>query len=177
MNRLGNGDMKIALVNLITRTPTRRVVPEIGSSAEAMIVKQALEFKSQGHYVVLYVSDLYQPGNEEDLGIRIVYLKTLLSGFPEIPLVPGLIAQLRNRYDFVVTSEAFQWATIFAVIARLTSWKRKPRIYVWQELSVHQRVLKKLPSMIFHQLVLRFCLDWQIAKYIPRGLRATLGRA
>ncbi len=164
--------MKIALINPITRTPTNHVVPEIVSNADAMVVKLVAEFKAQGHDVVLYVSDLYQPGRYEDLGIEIVYLKTLLRGMPEIPCVPGLVAELRNRCDIVIASEAFQWSTIFAVIARLTSWKRKPRIYVWQELSVHQRVLKRLPSIIFHKVILRFFLDWQIFKYIPRGLRA-----
>jgi glycosyltransferase involved in cell wall biosynthesis len=33
-------------------------------------------------------------------------------------------------------------------------------------------MLKRLPSRIFHKVVLRFLLDWQIFKYIPRGLRA-----
>ena len=164
--------MKIALINPITRTPTNHVVPEIVSNSDAMVVKLAIEFKAQGHEVVLYVSDLYEPKSHEDLGIKIVYLKTFMRGLPEIPFIPELVAQLRNRYDVVIASEAFQWTTIFAVIARLTSWRLKPRIYVWQELSVHQRMLKRLPSRIFHKIVLRFLLDWQIFKYIPRGLRA-----
>lgn len=164
--------MKIAIVNLITRTPTKRIVPPIDSNKDAMIVKLALEIQALGHEVVLYVSDLYKPILKEELGLEIVYLKTYIRGLPELPFVPSLFSHLRNKHDIVLTSEAFQWATIFAVLARLASWKRKPRIYVWQELSVHQRALKKFPSIIFHRILLRFLLDWQIFKYIPRGLRA-----
>lgn len=170
--------MKIAVVNLITRTPTRtpnkrkRIVSPIDSNKDAMIVKLALEMQSLGHEVVLYVSDLFKPINNEDLGLEIVYLKTYISGLPELPFVPSLIGQLRNNYEVVLTSEAFQWATVFAVLARLFSRKRKPKIFVWQELAIHQRTLRRLPSIFFYQLILRFLLDWQIFRYIPRGIRA-----
>ncbi len=164
--------MKIAVVNLITRTPTKHKVPPIDSNKDAMIVKLALEMQALGHEVVLYVSDLYKPINNEDLDLEVVYLKTYFRGLPELPFVPSLIGQLRNKYDIILTSEAFQWATIFAVLAHLTSWQLKPKIFVWQELSVHQRTLRELPSKFFHQLLLRFILDWMIFRYIPRGIRA-----
>lgn len=164
--------MKIAIVNLITRTPTNHKVPTIDSNQDAMIVKLALEMQALGHEVVLYISDLYEPVNHEDLGVKVVYLKTYLKRMPEIPFVPSLIWQLRNRFDVVLTSETFQWATIFAVIARLVSLKLKPSIFIWHEIAVHQRALKQLPSKIFHQVVLNYFLDWQITRYIPRGQRA-----
>ncbi|MGZ5017288.1 MAG: glycosyltransferase family 4 protein [Methylobacter sp.] len=164
--------MKIAVVNLITRTPTKHKVPPIDSNKDAMIVKLALEMQALGHEVVLYVSDLYKPIHNEDLGLEVVYLKTHLQRLPEIPFVPSLIGQLRNNYDIVLTSEAFQWATIFAVLARLFSWKNKPKIFVWQELAIHQRTLWRLPSIFFHQFLLKFILDWMISYYIPRGIRA-----
>ena len=164
--------MKIAIVNLITRTPTHHKVPTIDSNQDAMIVKLALEMQALGHEVVLYISDLYQPINVEDLGVEVVYLKTYLKRMPEIPFVPSLIWQLRNRFDVVLTSETFQWATIFAVIARLVSFKLKPKIFIWHEIAVHQRAFKQIPSKIFHQVVLKYFLDWQITRYIPRGQRA-----
>jgi len=164
--------MKIAIVNLITRTPTNHKVSTIESNKDAMIVKLALELQALGHDVVLYISDLYQPIKVEDLGIKLVYLKTYLKGMPEIPFVPSLIGYLKNSYDIVLTSETFQWATIFAVIARLISFKHKPKIFIWHEIAVHQRALKQIPSKIFHLIVLKYFLDWQIARYIPRGIRA-----
>ncbi|MDP3818094.1 MAG: glycosyltransferase family 4 protein [Methylotenera sp.] len=164
--------MKIAVINPITRTPTKHIVPQIDSNKDAMIVKLALEMQALGHEIVLFVSDLYKPVNEENLDLEVVYLKTYIRGMPEIPFAPSLIGRLRNQYDVVLTSEAFQWTTVFAVLARLLSWKRKPKIYVWQELSVHQRVLRRLPSIFFHRIILRFFLDWQIFRYVPRGMRA-----
>lgn len=163
--------MKIAIVNPITRTPTNHVVPRITSNRDAMIVKLANELMAAGHEVDLYVSDLYRPVVEEDLGVPVTYLRTYVRGLPEIPFTPFLIARLRNKYDVVLTSEAFQWATLFAVLARWLSFGRKPRIYVWQELSVHQRMLRSLPSRIFHRMVLPVFTPG-IHGFIPRGERA-----
>ena len=151
--------MRIAVVNLITRTPTKHKVPPIDSNKDAMIVKLALEIQAHGHEVVLYVSDLYKPMNNEDFGLEVVYLKTHFRWLPELPFVPSLIGQLRKNYDIILTSEAFQWATIFAVLAQLSSLKCKPKIFVWQELAIHQRALWRLPSIFFHQILLRFLLD------------------
>lgn len=163
--------MKIAIVNPITRTPTHHVVPKISSNRDAMIVKLAREMAALGHEVDLFVSDLYKPDVDEDVGIKVVYLKTYFPRFPEIPFMPSLIARLRDKYDVVLTSEAFQWATLFAVLARLFSFNRRPRIYVWQELSVHQRMLRSLPSLFFHRIVLPV-FGPGIDGFIPRGDRA-----
>lgn len=165
--------MKIAVVNLITRTPTNHKVPIIESNKDAMIVKLVSELCRLGHQVDLYISDLYKPHELEELGIKIIYLRTYMRGLPEIPFVPTLIGHLKNNYDVVLSSEAFQWATILIAISRLFSTRKKFRAYIWQELSVHQRVLKKLPSKLFHRVILRFFLDRQIDKYIPRGNRAS----
>lgn len=164
--------MKIAIVNLITRTPTNHKVPVIESNKDAMIVKLAQELSGLNHEVDLYISDLYRPIKNEELGVNIIYLRTYMRGLPEIPFVPSLIGYLKNNYDVVLSSEAFQWATIFIAASRLLSRRKKFRAYIWQELSVHQRVLKKLPSKFFHRVILRFFLNWQIDKYIPRGSRA-----
>ncbi|MBN8777999.1 glycosyltransferase family 4 protein [Thiobacillus sp.] len=163
--------MKIAIVNPITRTPTKHVVPKIGSNRDAMIVKLAREMAALGHKVDLFVSELYKPEVDEDVGVTVIYLKTYFPGFPEIPFMPSLIARLRDKYDVVLTSEAFQWATLFAVLARLFSFKKRPRIYVWQELSVHQRMLRSLPSLFFHRIVLPV-FGPGIDGFIPRGDRA-----
>jgi len=163
--------MKIAIINPITRTPTNHVVPKIGSNRDAMIVKLAGEMAALGHEVDLFVSDLYRPEVDEDVGVTVVYLKTYFGRFPEIPFMPSLITRLRNQYDVVLTSEAFQWATLFAVLARLLSFERRPRIFVWQELSVHQRMLRTLPSLFFHRIVLPVFAPG-IDGFIPRGERA-----
>jgi glycosyltransferase involved in cell wall biosynthesis len=163
--------MKIAIINPITRTPTNHVVPKIGSNRDAMIVKLAGEMAALGHEVDLLVSDLYRPEVDEDVGVTVVYLKTYFGRFPEIPFMPSLITRLRNQYDVVLTSEAFQWATLFAVLARLLSFERRPRIFVWQELSVHQRMLRTLPSLFFHRIVLPVFAPG-IDGFIPRGERA-----
>lgn len=163
--------MKIAIINPITRTPTNHVVPKIGSNRDAMIVKLTGEMAALGHEVDLFVSDLYKPDVDEDVGVTVIYLKTYFARFPEIPFMPSLITQLRGKYDVILTSEAFQWATLFAVVARLFSFHRRPRVYVWQELSVHQRMLRSFPSLFFHRIALPV-FGPGIDGFIPRGERA-----
>lgn len=164
--------MRLAIVNLITRTPTRRKVPPITSNSDAMIVKLCRELRALDHEVDLYVSDLYEPSESEDLGVNVIYLSTFMRGLPELPFTPGLMQCLRGGYDVVLLSEAFQWSTVFAVLARVLSVGVTPRLYVWQELSVHQRTFRELPSRIFYRLVLKHGLDRFITGYIPRGERA-----
>jgi len=163
--------MKIAIINPITRTPTHHVVPKINSNRDAMIVKLAREMTALGHEVDLFVSDLYKPEVDEDVGVTVVYLKTYFGRLPEIPFMPSLITRLRDQYDVVLTSEAFQWATLFGVLARLFSFKKRPKLYVWQELSVHQRMLRSYPSLFFHRIVLPV-FGPGIDGFIPRGERA-----
>lgn len=163
--------MKIAIINPITRTPTNHVVPKINSNRDAMIVKLAREMAALGHEVDLFVSDLYKPEVDEDIGVTVIYLKTYFARLPEIPFMPSLITRLRGKYDVVLASEAFQWATIFAVMARIFSLGKTPRIYVWQELSVHQRIFRSFPSLFFHRIVLPIFGPW-IDGFIPRGDRA-----
>jgi len=86
-----------------------------------------------------------------------------------IPFTPELFSKLRNNYDVIVCSEVFQWSTIFAVLAKIFSFKRKVKIIIWQEMAKHQRILARCPSLIFHRIILRFFLDRYITKYVPRG--------
>lgn len=164
--------MRLAVVNLITRTPTRRKVPAIASNSDAMIVKLCRELSALGHDVDLYISDLYKPTAHDPLDLNVIYLPTLMRGLPELPCTPNLITKLRSGYDVVLLSEAFQWSTIFAVLSRLLSSGTPSAVFVWQELSVHQRTFRELPSRLFYKIVLRFFLDGFISGYIPRGNRA-----
>lgn len=165
--------MKIAVVNLITKTPlARRSSPEVKSNKDAMIVKFSQELQHHGMDIDLYISDSYRPPVAEDLGICVKYLPTIFKPvfWPSfIPCTPSLFKELRNNYDFVICSEVFQWSTVFAVLSRIFSRQKKPAIVIWQEMSKHQKMLKEMPSRFFHRIVLRYFLDRHIALYVPRS--------
>ncbi len=163
---------KVALINLITRTPlTRHSIPRIRSNQEAMIVKVASELKRTGLDIDLYVSDAYEPEIKENLEVRIFYLPTLLKSifWPTcLPFTPQLGRRLINNYDIVVCSEAFQLSTVLAVMAKIVS-KKKMKLFVWQEMARHQRLFNQWFSIVFYKLILKYLLDQHISYYIPRS--------
>ncbi len=165
--------MKIAIINLITRTSLcRQKVVRIQSNKDAMIVKFVKEMRDQGVPLDLYVSDAYKPVNDEDLDFKIHYLP---NRFPKIfwpsriPFTPSLFKELRDSYDIVICSESFQWSTVIAVFAKIFSFKKKIKIVVWQELAKHQSVFRGWPSIFFHKVILRYFLDHFISGYVPRS--------
>lgn len=168
--------MKIAVINLITRTSLyRHKVPPVQSNRDAMIVKFVTELKSQGADVDLYISDAYKPLNDEALDIKINYLPTCLKWIfwpTRLPFTPSLFRELKNRYDIVICSEAFQWSAVIAVFAGIFSREKKMKIIVWQELGIHQKLLMGWPSRFYHKVILKFFLDRFIACYVPRSRQA-----
>ncbi|MFA5163958.1 MAG: glycosyltransferase family 4 protein [Candidatus Omnitrophota bacterium] len=136
-----------------------------------MIVSFAAALNKQGVATDLFVSDAYKPENNEDIGVNVYYLPTKWKRvfWPScIPLTPGLIRMLKDRYDVVVCSELFQIATVLAVIAKILG-RRKMKIVVWQEMARHQRIMGQLISKIYHAVVVRYFMDRHIDLYIPRG--------
>ncbi|MFH1642940.1 MAG: glycosyltransferase family 4 protein [Nanoarchaeota archaeon] len=168
--------MKIAVTCQITRTfLSWSQVPEIFSNKDVMMVKFSEQLKKRGFDVDLYIPDLYKPKINEDYGIKVTYVSTLLKSiFPptQIPFTPGVFFYLRNNYDIIICSEIFQWNTVFAVLAKIFSFKRKIKVIIWQELAAHQRFLWRMPSIFYHRVILRFFLDQHIDLYIPCGTRA-----
>jgi 1,2-diacylglycerol 3-alpha-glucosyltransferase len=168
--------MKIAIVNLITRTSLcRHVIPVIESNDDAMVVKFLKELTSLGMDARLFVSDAYKPAITEKPDSAICYLPTKLKRVflpTRLPFTPSLVGKLKNQFDIVVCSEAFQWATVMAVLAKIISHDRKIKVIVWQELSKHQKMLFSLPSKFFHKVILKFILDRYISAYVPRSAMA-----
>lgn len=165
--------MKMAFINLITRTPlVHNEVPQVKSNRDNIIVKFAKALQKQGIDLDLFISDAYKPIVKETLDVKIIYVQTLWKFIfwpSRLPFVPTLFAKLRNKYDIVVCTDVFQWGTVFAVLSKSFSFKRKTKVIIWQEISRHQKLFKRLPSLIFYKIILRFFLDKHISKYIPRS--------
>ena len=168
--------MKAAIVNLITRTPLNpRETPEVRSNRDIMIVKFAKELQKQGLDIDLYISDAYKAKDEEQVGVNIIYLPTLLRRIflpTRLPFVPALFGRLRDEYDVVICSEAFQWSTVLAVFARIFSFKKKAKIIVWHEIAKHQKLFGRIPSLVFYRVLLKYFLDSNISIYVPRSAQA-----
>jgi glycosyltransferase involved in cell wall biosynthesis len=167
--------MRIALVNLITKTPLhRRRAPEVASNKDAMIVKFAKAVQECGHDVEVFISDCYRPKTGEELDVPVHYLKTRLRWlfWPSVlPFTPALAGCLRDRFDLIVCFDAFQLSTMLSVWAKAKT-QRPAKLVISQELSRHQRLFFRLPSLFFYHVILKFFLDKHIDLYIPRGDKA-----
>lgn len=141
--------MKIALVNLITKTADVQADASVLYSADLRpkthrdlnIVETGRRLSARGHDVTIYVSDVYRPRTEEDLGDVVVeYLPTRLPWlFPPslAPLTPSLSSVLRReKADVVQSGEVFQPGTMLSWTAT-----REPNteMFVWQELDTYMR--------------------------------------
>lgn len=170
--------MKIAIINSITRTPLEpKKVPRVDSNKDAMIIKFARELQRQGLDLDIYISDAYKPAIYEELGVSVYYLPTCIKSIfwpSRIPFMPTLFIRLINNYDIVVSGDVSGWGLVFAVLAKIFSFKRRIKIISWQEMSKHFRMLRKYPSLIYHRVVLRFFLDRFVTAYIPRSKPARI---
>jgi len=165
--------MKIAIVNLITRSPLAHgTIPTISSNKDAMVVKFAYSLAREGFNVDIFVSDAYKPVKEEHLDVNLLYLPTVWATILRpglLPFTPGLFLLLRNRYEVIITSEIFQLGTMLAVIAGIFSTKKKPKIIVWQEMSRYQRFFRRIPAIIYYRFFWRLFFKNYVWRYVPRG--------
>lgn len=155
--------MKIALVNLITKTVDqprhwwqlfgRTLEKPLETDEEVNIIKLAQAFVEQGHECHVFISDVYRPKRpiSGSNNLKIKYLKTILPwlfapGY--FPLVKGLYAQLKNgRYDAIQASDLMQPATIMAFLTA-------KKLFVWQEQDQYSSRwwLKLFQAVFFHAL-------------------------
>ena len=94
------------MINLITRTPlSRKIIPQIISNKDNIIVNFCTALKSNGINVDLFISDAYKPVIEERLDIKTIYLKTLLKRIflpSRLPFVPSLFLYLRTLLSKII---------------------------------------------------------------------------
>lgn len=171
--------MKVAIVNLITRTPVAGRIPRIRSNRQTLIYHLARSLATCGVEVTLFVSDLYRPEDEAEEAaepFRITYVRTVRRGSPVLPITPGLLGALRNRFDVVISSEVTQPATFFCLLSKLLS--RRQALLVWQEMALHQAAGRTIPSRIFHATYVRHLLSRVVNRFVPRSIasRAFVGR-
>lgn len=106
---------------------------------------------ANGHTVTLIASKEYQSDDPDNEDFEIIYLP---SRFPKIcrpDLIPwpiGLRKAIRGgNFDLIVSSEIFSIASLFAVRAA------QAPVVIWQEMAVHQRKFKKIPSKTWYNLI------------------------
>ncbi len=145
--------MKILIINCILSTAEKGVITPKKSIWDCMISTFARGFIELGHSVTLLASEEFRPTSEESLPFEVVYFP---SRWPKVfkpdllPWPKGMHRWLKQHveaYDLVISSETFQIPTLMA------SGICAPKLLIWQEMVRHQRLLFKLPSRLWYNVI------------------------
>ena len=140
--------MNVVLLNLILTTAENGVIKRRKTIKDTMISNCAMGFVKAGHHVTILASEEFKPTEEETYDYNIIYFK---SGLKRL-FKPYLIPYPVGMYSYLVSSEAFSIGTLIAAMAC------RSKLEIWQEMAYHQRKWHKLPSLLWHNLVVRTVL-------------------
>lgn len=163
--------MKVLIINCILSTAEHGVIKRKESISDCMISNFARGFIELGHSVTLLASEEFKPtGEDKDLPFEVVYFPSRLPQVFKPSLLPwpkGMRRWLKAHaadYDLVIASESFQISSLIA--ARVCP----SRLLLWQEMDRHQRLLFKLPSKFWYNVVVPMFMG--NVTIVPRSLPA-----
>lgn len=146
--------MRVLLINCIVSTTEGNKIIRRKSNYDCMIYNFARGFVANGHSVTLLASKDFKPLEDETNDFEVVYFPSRWKCLFRPNLIPfpiGIRKWLKDNvssYDMVVASEAFQISTL------ITAGVCPEKLIVWQEMSLHQRLLWRLPSKTWYNIVL-----------------------
>jgi 1,2-diacylglycerol 3-alpha-glucosyltransferase len=145
--------MNILFLNSILYTAQNNVIPQVDSIKDCMSYNFALGFEELGHHVTLIAASEYKPINKEQYDVDVIFIKSKLKKiFPPsvFPFQLGIWSFLRenkSKFDMIISSEVFAFPSLFAAIIC------PQKTIVWQELALHQRKMKSIPSYFWYNIV------------------------
>ncbi|MBR6489754.1 MAG: glycosyltransferase [Muribaculaceae bacterium] len=145
--------MNILLINLILYTVEERKIKRRKSIKDCLICNFANGFIENGHKVTIVALEDFKPLEDEDLPFDIIYLKSWLPSVfkpDRLPYPKGLRKFLRkniSNYDMIISGETFSMPSVLAADIC------KEKLYIWQEMSFHQKTLRKLVSKTWHNVI------------------------
>lgn len=163
--------MDILILNSILYTADNGTIPTVESIKDTMIYNMCLGFKSLGHNITLATSEDYKPTKNEDYDFPVIFFKSKYKKICKPAMLPysselkKYIKQNHKNYGLVISSEVFQFQSLFA--ARICPNKT----IIWQELTEHQNKFHKIPSKIWHNIIAKLCMK-TILVVVPRSQQA-----
>ena len=145
--------MKILIINCILSTAEKGVITPKKSIWDCMISTFARGFIELGHSVTLLASSEFKPTDDESLPFEVIYFPSRLPRVFKPDLLPwpkGMHRWLKQHveaYDLVISSETFQIPSLMAAAICPT------KLLIWQEMVRHQRLLFKLPSRLWYNVI------------------------
>lgn len=148
--------MKVLIVNPIMYSNETDNIKKVRSLKDTLMYNVCIGFLENNIYPTLIVSEDFKPTCNEKYPFQIIFFKTKLKKifYPRIiPYLSGFKKYLKknkNTFDFAVCSESFSIATF------TTCRILKNKVIVWQEMAKHQKKFHKVPSIIWHNFIVRF---------------------
>lgn len=162
--------MKILVVNPILYTSETSEVKKINTIKDTMIYNICLAFSKAGHNPVLVAASDYKPAQQEKYDFEVIFFDTKLKKIFKpncFPLLSGLKRYMKKesaKYDLIISSEVFSMSSLY-----MSVWQKKKTI-IWHELAKHNNILKKIPSIIWYNIIARIC--FKNTRIIPRSKNA-----
>lgn len=162
--------MKVLVVNPILYTSETSKVKRIGTIKDTMIYNMCLELLRAGHEPVLVAALDYKPIKEEKYDFEVIFFDTKFKKIFKpncFPWLGGLRSYMKKNsfeYDFIISSEVFSMSSLYMSI-----WQKKKTI-IWHELAKHNNILKKIPSIIWYNIIARIC--FKNTRIVPRSKNA-----
>lgn len=159
--------MKILVVNPILFSGNGNVLPKVDTIKDTMIYNMCLGFKSLGHHVTLLAVEDYKRINDEKYDFEILFFKNntskiLPSALPFSIELHNFLRRNSSQYNMILSSEVFGFHTLFAAITAPS------KTIVWHEMVTHQRKWYKIPSRLWHLIVVPIFF---------RNIRVVVGRS
>lgn len=149
--------MKVLVINPIMYTSETNSIAKQDSIKDTMIYDFCLAFYEAGHDVTLIAAEPFKPYSKITPPLfNILWLKCKWKNifYPNrIPFMPELyrfINKHKDLFDIIISKEIFS-------LASLTAYRVSPKkVIVWHELDKHNKLLKKIPSIIWYNIIARF---------------------
>lgn len=148
--------MRVLIVNPVVYTSENQNIKRASSIKDTMIYDLCIAFKELGHQVCLYAAKPFKPLKEEEYPFSIVWGECVWQKLfmPHcLPFMPSLYKYIRKNIteiDLIICSEVFSMNSLIAVLAA------NKKTIIWHELAKHNRIMKKIPSLIWYNIIARF---------------------
>ncbi len=163
--------MKVLIVNPILSTIEKRGGQHVQAPlSTTMIHTLCMGFVNAGHETTLATASDFRPTahNNDDYPYKTLFFKGNLKSIAlpdRIPLSIEFFRYLKKKhmdYDLIIVSEIFQFYSLAAAIAAPS------KTIIWQEMNCHQRILLKMPSLFWHNIVVPLAFR-KISGIVPRS--------
>lgn len=162
--------MKILVINPIMYTSETRNIKKVDTIKDTMMYDFCLAFHKMGHEITLAGGKPFMPLQPEDYPFEVLWWECkgqklfMPHCFPYMPETRKYVRHYRDEFDLIISSEVFS-------VNSLMAYRNAPdKVIIWHELAKHNKLLRKIPSKIWHNVIARFLM--RNAKVVARSVEA-----